>query len=144
MPWKDKTVEELRKEFVEAAKASRNFSSLCREFGISRKTGYKWVERNNQSCTIVYNHALDRGRRSLQNGVIEHIYCRTFGRACQGRVGKKGTYHYPTKKHPRHSTGAWTGPLLLLVSNQHAADLCVEAAETAVLVDGDVHVGVSL
>ena len=52
MPWKDKTVEELRKEFVEAAKASRNFSSLCREFGISRKTGYKWVERNNQSCTM--------------------------------------------------------------------------------------------
>ena len=51
MPWKDKTVEELRKEFVEAAKASRNFSSLCREFGISRKTGYKWVERNTQSCT---------------------------------------------------------------------------------------------
>ena len=52
MPWKDKTVEELRKEFVEAAKTSKNFSSLCREFGISRKTGYKWVERNNQSCSM--------------------------------------------------------------------------------------------
>ena len=52
MPWKDKTVEELRKEFVEAAKTSKNFSSLCREFGISRKTGYKWVERNNQSILL--------------------------------------------------------------------------------------------
>lgn len=52
MPWKDKTVEELRKEFVEAAKTSNNFSSLCREFGISRKTGYKWVERSNQSCCM--------------------------------------------------------------------------------------------
>ncbi len=52
MPWEDKTVEELRKEFVEAAKTSRNFSLLCREFGISRKTGYKWVERNNQSCSM--------------------------------------------------------------------------------------------
>ena len=52
MPWKDKTVEELRKEFVEAAKTSKNFSLLCREFGISRKTGYKWVERNNQSCSM--------------------------------------------------------------------------------------------
>ena len=41
MPWKDKTVEELRKEFVEAAKTSKNFSSLCREFGITRATGYK-------------------------------------------------------------------------------------------------------
>ena len=45
MPWRDKTVEELRKEFVLAAEECRNFSSLCREFGITRKTGYKWVER---------------------------------------------------------------------------------------------------
>ena len=48
MPWKDKTVEELRKEFVEAVKTSKNFSSLCREFGITRRTGYKWVDRYNQ------------------------------------------------------------------------------------------------
>ena len=45
MPWESKTVEELRKEFVLAAEKSNNFSSLCREFGISRKTGYKWVKR---------------------------------------------------------------------------------------------------
>ena len=45
MPWKDKTVKELRKEFVEAAQGCSNFSSLCREFGITRATGYKWVER---------------------------------------------------------------------------------------------------
>lgn len=45
MPWESKTVEEMRKEFVTAAKESCNFSSLCREFGISRKTGYKWLER---------------------------------------------------------------------------------------------------
>lgn len=52
MPWKDKTVEELRKEFVEAAKTSKNFSSLCREFGITRATGYKWVKRNDRSCSM--------------------------------------------------------------------------------------------
>ena len=45
MPWKDKTVEELRKEFVEAATSCSNFSSLCREFGITRSTGYKWLAR---------------------------------------------------------------------------------------------------
>ena len=42
-------MEELRKEFVLAAKETVNFSSLCREFGITRKTGYKWLERFNQS-----------------------------------------------------------------------------------------------
>ena len=41
MPWESKTVEKLREEFVLAARTSGNFSSLCREFGITRKTGYK-------------------------------------------------------------------------------------------------------
>ena len=45
MPWKDKTVEELRKEFVEAAQRCENMSALCREFGITRATGYKWIDR---------------------------------------------------------------------------------------------------
>ena len=45
MPWESKTVEKLREEFVLAARESSNVSSLCREFGITRKTGYKWVER---------------------------------------------------------------------------------------------------
>ena len=45
MPWESKTVEELRKEFVTAAQENGNFSALCREFGITRKTGYKWLER---------------------------------------------------------------------------------------------------
>ena len=58
MPWKEKTVEELRKEFVEAAQSCSNFSSLCREFGITRATGYKWVKRfeNDEALT-------DRSRR---------------------------------------------------------------------------------
>lgn len=45
MPWECKTVEKLREEFVLAAQENNNFSSLCREFGITRKTGYKWLER---------------------------------------------------------------------------------------------------
>ena len=45
MPWESKTVEEIRKEFIEAAKTTNNFSSLCRKFGITRRTGYKWIER---------------------------------------------------------------------------------------------------
>lgn len=39
-------MEELRKEFVKAAQHTKNFSSLCREFGITRATGYKWIERD--------------------------------------------------------------------------------------------------
>lgn len=46
MPWKDITVMSLRKEFVVmAGQEGANFSALCKRFGISCKTGYKWVER---------------------------------------------------------------------------------------------------
>ena len=43
MPWKEKTVMKQRKEFIEQAAECSNFSELCREYGISRKTGYKWL-----------------------------------------------------------------------------------------------------
>ena len=52
MPWESKTVEELRKEFILAAKENVNFSALCREFGITRKTGYKWVERYSDGLSL--------------------------------------------------------------------------------------------
>jgi putative transposase len=46
MAWKEVLVMEERISFVLlAAKQQQSFSSLCAEYGISRKTGYKWLER---------------------------------------------------------------------------------------------------
>ena len=46
MPWKEMTTMSLRTEFVQMAKLDRaNISQLCSRFGISRKTGYKWLRR---------------------------------------------------------------------------------------------------
>ena len=46
MPWKETDVAGERIEFVvRALSESGNFSALCREFGVSRKTGYKWLHR---------------------------------------------------------------------------------------------------
>lgn len=46
MPWKEIGLLEARVQFVWAAKAARvSFACLCQEFGISRKTGYKWWRR---------------------------------------------------------------------------------------------------
>lgn len=58
MPWKCRTVENQRKEFVQAAMYCKNFSALCREFGITRRTGQKWVDRY-QNCQPL----TDRSRR---------------------------------------------------------------------------------
>lgn len=46
MPWKDWSVMSQREEFVMLAKSEGvNLSLLCRRFGISRKSGYKWLKR---------------------------------------------------------------------------------------------------
>lgn len=46
MSWETKTVMEQRKNFVLAAsEEDANISLLCKQYGISRKTGYKWINR---------------------------------------------------------------------------------------------------
>ena len=53
MPWKEQTVEKLREEFIASARTSMNLSKLCREFGISRPTGYKWLARAKQGEPMI-------------------------------------------------------------------------------------------
>jgi transposase InsO family protein len=49
MPWNVKDTMSLRQEFVSLAAAQDlPFSELCRRFGISRQTGYKWIERHKE------------------------------------------------------------------------------------------------
>jgi transposase InsO family protein len=46
MPWQEVTRMSLRLEFVTMARKERsNLAEICRRFGISRKIGYKWLER---------------------------------------------------------------------------------------------------
>ena len=46
MSWETKTVMEQRKQFVlDASAEDSNISELCRLYGISRKTGHKWINR---------------------------------------------------------------------------------------------------
>jgi transposase InsO family protein len=45
MPWKENLKMDQRMEFVMKALTHPNFRELCREYGISAKTGYKWRER---------------------------------------------------------------------------------------------------
>lgn len=48
MPWKESSVLDERIRFVIRHKDGEEMASLCREFGISRKTGYKIIERYNE------------------------------------------------------------------------------------------------
>lgn len=49
MPWKETCTVEERTKFIEAALAkSMPFSALCEAYGVSRETGYKWLDRYHQ------------------------------------------------------------------------------------------------
>lgn len=62
MPWKRMGVEEQRMQFVIRATSGREqLSALCREFGISRPTGYLWRRRYEQ--TRSFTSVVERSRR---------------------------------------------------------------------------------
>jgi putative transposase len=45
MPWKEQRAMSQRIQFVERAGRGEPIAALCREFGVSRTTGHKWVKR---------------------------------------------------------------------------------------------------
>jgi len=53
MPWSERDRVSLRKEFVLiAAQHNGGFAELCRRYRISRKTGYKWLQRAQKSLPL--------------------------------------------------------------------------------------------
>ena len=61
MPWKLKSLKEAKARFILKCKAGLNsFTALCRQSGISRKTGYKWRRRYR---TRGFDGLADRSRR---------------------------------------------------------------------------------
>jgi len=75
MPWTETNVVDQRTEFVlRALRNTEPFSELCGEFGIARKTGYKWKERFLQQGLDGLG---DQSRKpdSSPNGVSEAMVC---------------------------------------------------------------------
>src|SRR3990172_126749 len=59
MPWKENTTMSQRQEFVEEAlKQDANIRALCREYGVTPRTGYKWIQRYQQQGERgLYDHS---------------------------------------------------------------------------------------
>ena len=63
MPWMERRVKMLREEFIiQSMQDDRNISAICEEFGISRKTGYKWIKRYEEDGCLE-----DRSRKPKKN-----------------------------------------------------------------------------
>ncbi len=60
MPWKECSVMDERLSFIARHLEGEGMSDLCREFGISRKTGYKILARYKEEGVTAIS---DRSRR---------------------------------------------------------------------------------
>lgn len=74
MPWKAIEAMNQRREFVLQAIETDNFRELCREYGISTKTGYKWRERFLEYGLNGMGE-LSRKPKSSPRGLEEAVVC---------------------------------------------------------------------
>jgi len=88
MPWMEASAMSLRHEFLTfARRPDRNLRALCRRFGISPKTGYKWIARGRPSSIsddgndgVGDDPLADRSRRPHSSPgktteSVEHLVC---------------------------------------------------------------------
>ena len=74
MPWKVTNKMNEKTQFAIEAQTADNFTSLCKKYGISRKTGYKWKERFHNNGV---NGLEEQSRRpnSHKNQLTEAVIC---------------------------------------------------------------------
>jgi transposase InsO family protein len=66
MPWLETDVREQRIQFiVEATATDANLSAICRRYGISRQTGYRWLDRYKTAGSLV--GVMERSRRPVRS-----------------------------------------------------------------------------
>ena len=103
MPWSVKGKVELRAEFVKRALSGEAIARLCREYGISRPTGYLWLNRFESAGTI--RSLLDRSHRP---------------KSCPRRTSKE-VEQYVIKLREQYGWGA--DKLKVLLLQRHQVDL---------------------
>ncbi len=102
MPWKVHCLLEARQRFVQAAvRGIHSVAQLCRQFGVSRKTGFKWLVRFRSQGGPGLT---DRSRRPQRSpGRTASGWLKEIGQTRQRhpRWGAKKIYAYLRRKHPR-------------------------------------------
>ncbi|MBA4385493.1 MAG: IS481 family transposase [Anaerolinea sp.] len=70
----ERRVRMLREEFIALSEQEgRNISALCKEFGISRKTGYKWIKRYQECGNLEDQNRKPKTSRSKTDEKIERL-----------------------------------------------------------------------
>jgi len=105
MPWREVDTMTLRREFVMLAQQENcNFSSLCEFFGISRKTGYKLLDRFHEEGDAGLSDRSRRPQRSpfksseaVEGAIVafRKAHPAWGGRKIKSRLEKLGHHNVP-------------------------------------------------
>jgi transposase InsO family protein len=101
MPWRETEVVTLREEFVlKALGGSGPFRGLCREYGISAKTGYKWLGRFREAGLPGLRNESRRPCRS-PHALSEEVVCKLIRikQAVPGTWGPKKVLSLYERQH---------------------------------------------
>lgn len=102
MPWKVYCLLEVRQRFVQAAgRGIQSVAQLCRQFGISRKTGFKWLSRFRSQGGPGLSNRSRRPKRSPARTASRWLKEIARVRQRRPRWGAKKIYASLRRQHPR-------------------------------------------
>jgi putative transposase len=102
MPWKTRSLWETRQRFVQAAlRGLQPVAQLCREAGISRKTGFKWLARFRHLGGPGLRDRSRRPRRSPRQTPARWLKAIVQLRRQHSSWGSKKIYARLRRQHPR-------------------------------------------
>jgi putative transposase len=101
MPWNARTALEQRREFVEERQLEQDdFAELCRKYGVSRQTGYKWVKRF-EAQGVAGLEDLSRSPHDSPQAMSTEVAARVIElRQQHPRWGPRKLRVYLEKRHP--------------------------------------------
>jgi putative transposase len=102
MPWKVHSLLEARQRFVrQVLRRAQSIAQCCRQFGISRKTGFKWLRRFRQESGLGLQERSHRPVHSARRTAPKWLRAITQLRLKHSHWGAKKIYARLRKEHPR-------------------------------------------
>ena len=102
MPWRDASPMDQRTQFVgEHLRGGRTITELCDDYGVSRKTGYKWIERYLRQGAAGLEERSRRPRRSPNETAEEIVTAILEARRRHPSWGGKKLLALLQRRHPR-------------------------------------------
>jgi transposase-like protein len=111
MPWRTESVMDQRVEFVLRARAgAESIAALCRDYGVSRPTGYLWLDRYQEVGSV--NGLAEHSRRPLHSPqrIAAAVEAAVLARRCQSSSGYR----------PANSETAWSSSAARGAENEAA------------------------